>query len=240
MIYIYTGSLGSGKSYHAMVEGLNRANAIFRPNALVVANFPIFAANNKEKERWVYVEKLTVKQLIELSFKHGIYGRKDAPGLLIIDEAPLYFNARDWNVNDGRREWLRFFSLSRRFGFDVILIAQDLRMIDRQIRSMIEYEIKHVMANRYGWLKFLPLKTFFYIWFWTGGKFKGGLQIGFLLPWVAKKYDTMRQFTPSPELIALAKEHGYDILSSSYLTNAHEARRRVRVPSARHGRHAKK
>jgi zona occludens toxin len=206
---IFTGTLGSGKSYHALCLGLEKVRA--KRENIVVANFPIVAKNDKEKKRWFYQENLTVDFLIKKSFSEGIYG-KEGRGLVIIDEAPLMFNSRDsFMQSKERREWIKFFSLSRRFGYDIILISQDLRMIDRQIRTMAEYEVKHVCANRYGWLSWIPIKTFFYVWFWSGGKFKGGLQVGFLLPWVARRYDTMKQFSPSPELIELAYKHGYNI-----------------------------
>jgi len=208
MIYVYTGTLGSGKSYHAMCEGLRKVNSI--PHRICVANFPIKAKNNRERERWVYRENLIVDDLIKISFEQRIYG-KEGHGLLIIDEAPLYFNSRTWDQDKDRKEWLKFFSLSRRFGYDIIMISQDLRMIDRQIRTMAEYEIKHIKFNSYSWLRWLPVTVFGYVWFWSGGKFKGALQVGVLLPWVANRYDTMKQFTPDVELVQLAAKYGYDI-----------------------------
>lgn len=209
MIYVYTGTLGSGKSYHALREGLQLVNTLIR-RRVVVANFPINARTRREKENWIYEEELCVRRLIEISFENRIYG-KEGEALLIIDEAPLLFNSRSWNMDADRQEWLKFFSLSRRFGYDIILISQDLRMIDRQIRAMAEYEIRHIKFNSYSWLRWLPITTFGYVWFWSGGKFKGALQLDFLLPWVAKKYNTMKQFSPDKELIELASEFGYDI-----------------------------
>lgn len=209
MIYVYTGTLGSGKSYHAMREGIALVNTLIE-RRIVVANFPINAKNRREKENWFYREELKVDEIIRLSFENKIYGREGA-ALLIIDEAPLYFNARSWMKDQDRKEWLKFFSLSRRFGYDIIMISQDLRMIDRQIRAMAEYEIRHIKFNAYSWLKWIPLTLFGYVWFWSGGRFKGALQLDVLLPWVAKKYNTMKQFTPEPELIELAAKYGYKI-----------------------------
>lgn len=208
LIHIYTGTLGSGKSYHALRVGLQKINVI--PNRIVVANFPINAKTKRERERWIYRELLDVDELIKLSFEHKIYGLEGS-GLVIIDEAPLYFNSRSWNRDKDRKDWLKFFSLSRRFGFDIVMISQDIRMIDRQIRAMAEYEVKHVKFNQYGWFKWMPITLFGYIWYWSGGKFKGGLEIDILYPWIANKYNTMKQFNPSKDLVKLAEKHGYNI-----------------------------
>lgn len=69
--------------------------------------------------------------------------------LLVIDECQLMFNAREWDAK-GRKEWLSFFTQHRKYGYDVILIAQFDRMIDRQIRSLIEYEQIHRKVSNFG------------------------------------------------------------------------------------------
>lgn len=66
-----------------------------------------------------------------------------------IDECQLIFNAREWNIT-GRKEWLSFFTQHRKYGYDIYLIAQFDRMIDRQIRSLIEYEVIHRKASNFG------------------------------------------------------------------------------------------
>ncbi len=209
MIEIYTGTVGSGKSYHALARGLSKIRCI--GNRYVIANFPIKAKTKKEKTRWLYFdnEDITVMKLIELSFQLGAYGH-EGHTLIILDEAGLMFNSRDWQVNaNDRKEWIKFFSQSRKFGFDVVLIAQDVRMIDRQIRAMAEYEIKHIKANQYKLFKLLPITVFFYVAFWSGGRFKGNLEMDFLKPWVARKYDTMKMFSMPDEVLELARKYGH-------------------------------
>lgn len=207
VIEVYTGTVGSGKSYHALSKGLSRIRSI--PDRYVIANFPIKAKSRKEKKRWLYNEEITVSLLIQKSFELGAYG-KEGHSLLIIDEAGIEFNSRDWQINgQARKEWIKFFSQSRKFGYDVILVAQDMRMIDRQIRSLAEFEVKHVKANNYWLLKILPITAFFYVSFWSGGRFRGTMDLGILLPWVARKYDTMKMFNMSEEVIDMAREYGY-------------------------------
>ena len=68
---------------------------------------------------------------------------------MVIDECQLMFNARDWNAK-GRADWLEFFTLHRHLGYRIILIAQFDRMIDRQVRSLIEYEYIHRKVSNFG------------------------------------------------------------------------------------------
>lgn len=228
MIFVYTGTLGSGKSYHALCRGLEFVNSI--PHRIVVANFPINAKSKREKNRWFYLENIDVDKIIRISFENKIYG-KEGNGILIIDEAPLYFNSRSWDKDKDRKEWLKFFSLSRRFGYDIIMISQDMRMIDRQIRAMAEFEIRHIKFNAYGWLSWLPMTLFGYVWYWSGGKFKGALQVGVLNKKVAKKYNTMKQFNPSEDLVELASKYGYKIEDKE----KEEEEKEDKKPAARRG-----
>ena len=46
--------------------------------------------------------------------------------------------------------WLEFFSQHRKYGYKVLFIAQFDRMIDRQIRSLIEYEYIHRKLGNFG------------------------------------------------------------------------------------------
>ena len=69
--------------------------------------------------------------------------------LLVIDEAQLLFNAREWNKGN-RASWISFFTQHRKLGYRVIMIAQFDRMLDRQIRSVIEYEHIHRKVKNVG------------------------------------------------------------------------------------------
>lgn len=192
MIALFTGSVGSGKSYHALLEGLKKVNAI--PTRYVVANFPIKAGNKKEEERWHYWEEITPERLIAFSVERGFVG-KEGHCLLILDEAGVLFNSRDWLVKAAdRAKWVKFFSQSRKFGYDVILVAQDDRMIDRQIRSLAEYEVRHFDVRRYWFLAWVPIKLHVAVWRWYHTKIKGTLDPFIIRRKVANKYDTMRIF----------------------------------------------
>lgn len=204
MIEIYVGPVGSGKSFHALDRAWSKVRAV--TNNLVVANFPIKFKPKEVKrgldKRWIYLDDddLTPDNLIKLSFERGFYGR-EGYALLVIDEAGLYFNARDWQVSgDVRKSWIKFFAQSRKFGYDVVLIAQDVRMIDRQIRSIAEYTVKHVKLRNYKWFALIPWQIFACVSYWSGGSFRGTIQFLPFKPWVAKRYDTMRMFRISDDL----------------------------------------
>lgn len=70
---------------------------------------------------------------------------------LYIDECQIIFNARSWNDRN-RADWVKFFTQHRKLGYDIYLIAQFDSMIDKQIRSLIEYEVKHRKLNNVGWV----------------------------------------------------------------------------------------
>ena len=147
MIYLYSGTPGSGKSLHCAMTITNWS----RLGCPVICNFPCNLEKYK-RAKFTYVdnEDLTPDLLVEISNKY-FNGRsvKESSLLLVIDECQLLFNAREWQKK-GRENWLKFFTQHRKYGYDIILIAQFDRMIDRQIRSLIEYEYIHRKMGNFG------------------------------------------------------------------------------------------
>lgn len=70
--------------------------------------------------------------------------------LLVIDECQELFNTRAWNRAD-RLEWAAFFREHRKLGFDVYLISQDDKVIDKQIRNVLQFEYEHRALKYYKW-----------------------------------------------------------------------------------------
>lgn len=149
MIYLYSGTPGSGKSLHT-------ASVIYwslKRGLPVIANFGFNLSKIKHR-KGEFIERdnetLTPAFLINYA-RDYFHGKpiKEGTILLVIDECQLLFNAREWNIT-GRAEWLSFFTQHRKFGYDIILVAQFDRMIDRQIRSLIEYEQVHRKVSNYG------------------------------------------------------------------------------------------
>jgi hypothetical protein len=197
MITLYTGSVGSGKSFHGVEIGWEWLGK--KKN--VIANFPmIFRDTKREKaksDRWTFCDEITVEWLIAKSIENGWYG-KESQCCVIVDEAGIIFNSRDWQSKGNERmKWIKFLSQSRKFGYDFIFICQSDRMIDKQIRGLVEYEVKHLKANNSFFLSFLSIfkfTLFLYVYRWYQTRLKSNLRFSRFKPRLAKRYDTFRTF----------------------------------------------
>lgn len=205
-IELFTGFVGSGKSYAAVKIGTQIADATLGKK-YVIANFPVtpkktfmsFLRKKKEVEsRWIYKknEELTVDYLIKQSLDKG-WNKKEGSCLIIFDEASIPFNSRNWNSSD-RMDWIKFLTQSRKFGYDFIFITQDGRMLDKQIRSLCEYEVQHKKMNNmmyFKWLSIFRITLFAGVQFWNGVKYgKGSLRLYIYRKNVADRYDTLNLF----------------------------------------------
>jgi len=170
MIYLYSGTPGSGKSLNSVRDIVNK----LKSGGNVIANFPIKidlikAKKGKQLGKFIYKENkdLTVKFLTEFALKNHVKG-KEAQTLIVIDEAQALFNSRDFR-DKSRKEYNHFFSLHRHLGYNVILITQSDRLLDKQIRCLLEYEIKHRKINNFKLIgKMLPITTFACVTYWYG------------------------------------------------------------------------
>lgn len=154
MIELYSGTPGSGKSLHVarvMHDWMTRwkspviANFAFKAKACKSRGYGSFLEINNSQLDPYFLEYFSER------YKE-IRGWKSIPEehiLLVIDEAQLLFNAREWNKQN-RAAWISFFTQHRKLGYRVILIAQFDRMLDRQIRSVIEYEHIHRKVKNIG------------------------------------------------------------------------------------------
>lgn len=169
LIYLYTGSPGSGKSYHVAKDIYNRLKR--GRYKRVIANFKIDLNKiPKCKGEFYYLDNsdLSVEYLIEFARENHIEGIENQT-LLVIDEAQVKYNSREWQTKGNERmKWIEFFSQHRKLGYNIILITQFDRMIDRQIRSLVEYEIKHRKVNNFKLGKILPVTLFACITYWYG------------------------------------------------------------------------
>lgn len=163
MMYLYTGTPGSGKSLHCAKQ--IRDNLVWGAK-LVVGNIGIDISKIKPlRGTYLYVDndELTPDRLVEISHDYFVGSHpKESCIKLYIDEAQLLFNAREW-ANVSRKGWVSFFTQHRKLGYDIYLITQFDRMIDRQLRSLVEYELIHRKVSNFGWRGKL-------ISFWSFGK----------------------------------------------------------------------
>ena len=149
-VFLYSGTPGSGKSLHM-------AKSIYwgvRTGRSVIANFDINRDMFKSTSSFhmvenhdltpSYLERFAVDYFKTQKFKEGAIS-------LYIDEAQVIFSNREWNAQ-GRKDWIRFFTQHRKLGYNVYIVAQNHEMIDKQIRSLVEYEVMHRKLNNVGWV----------------------------------------------------------------------------------------
>lgn len=209
MITLYSGTPGSGKSYHAVELALR----MLKRGKFVIANFPMKFTKKEQKigKRFYYWpnEQITVYNLVVFAIEKGmIHKKQESQALVVIDEAGGRFNCREYAAKD-RKEWLDFFSQHRKIGFDFVLVAQNDRMLDRQIRAQIETEKKHRKCNNFGPFAILPFPFFVCVEYWYTAKLRVGAEFFIFRKKIAEHYDSMRIFSGfklNPELLKLIED----------------------------------
>lgn len=180
MITLYSGTPGSGKSYHAvkdMVFKIRRS----RKNT-VISNVAFdFSGVKGAKGQFFYVpnERLTVDYLLDFAREHHDFSGsvRDVEGqtLVVIDECQTFFNPREFSKKD-RLPWINFFTMHRHLGYNFILISQFDRLLDRQIRNNLEYEVKHRKVNNFKLGCLIPVPLFICVECWYGIREKSGVE----------------------------------------------------------------
>lgn len=194
MIWLYSGTPGSGKSYHSVYDIFTKIRK--KDKNKVIANFTL-EVPFQFKNNFIYMDNsdITIEFLQSYARKNHFVG-VEGQTLVVIDEAQILYNSRDWGSNSNRRmEWIKFFSQHRKFGYNFILIAQFDRMIDRQIRSLIEYEVAHMKMNNFFW--FLPFTFFLCVERWYGQRMKTGHVIIPYRKKIASMYNSYATFDES-------------------------------------------
>lgn len=208
-ILLYSGTPGSYKSYHAVKECISW----LRLGKNLITNFPLnYKKVLKRPIKGVYEcvnnLDLTVDYLIDFAVQHHKPSVR-AQTLVVIDEASIKFNSRDFNMKD-RMGWINFFANHRHFNFDVILITQQDRMLDRQIRGLIETEYKHRALKNYKFFGFLLnlifRGCFMCVEVWYPCKLRNGSVFSVFNRKIASCYDTMGLFVDSKNKMAAARE----------------------------------
>lgn len=61
---------------------------------------------------------------------------EDENGLLVLDELATFLNSRDWQ-GQGRQALINWLLHSRKFGWDLLFIAQHVGLVDKQVRDAL-------------------------------------------------------------------------------------------------------
>jgi hypothetical protein len=196
-ITVYTGTPGSGKSFHAAKDIVRR----LKRGGGLICNFPINEGYVKKKKTHVEYwdnSEFSVERFVKYALDNHKIG-KEGQTLVVIDECQILFNCRDFGRKD-RNAWVNLFAQHRKLGFNFILITQSDRFLDKQIRALIEEEVRHRKLNNYGiggLLLGLTFKTWFIaISYWYGGnKLLTGKEVFAYKKKYEKIYDSYRMFS---------------------------------------------
>lgn len=206
MIYFYSGTPGSGKSLHVARDIYFRLNRNKKyPN--VIANFMVSEKMIKNKKaKFIYKDnsELTVEFLLNYAMENHKIGVENQT-LVVVDECSVIWNAREWMKDKDRMEWLKFFVQHRKLGYNFILIAQTDRQIDRQIRSLFEYEVKHRRVNNFKIGQLIPVPVFAAITYWYGVNERLGVEFFTYRKKWGKFYDSYGTFEMDAGLMEMAK-----------------------------------
>lgn len=208
MITLYSGNTGSGKTLHAM-----RDVVIWDKRDLpILLNFEINLQYVKNKDRVFIVDNNELTPQFLEQFARDYWSCdggpvKESQILLVIDECQLIFNTRSWAKNF-KAGWGGFFSQHRKMGYQIILITQNDEFLDKQIRTLIEYEYKHRKVSNGGpfgvFLSVLFGSRFLYKKEWYAVRSMGkGAALGWkFLPIYGrcyKLYDTFKTWDAIPQ-----------------------------------------
>jgi zona occludens toxin (predicted ATPase) len=197
MVKFFSGTPGSGKSFHTAREISEKLKRRRNVISTVDINIDVISRNGRKRiGDFVYVPitEINTKYLYQYAMKNHRKA-KEGQTLLVIDECQIIFNTRDFQgkeQNKKRVDWILFFSRHRHLGYDVILISQQDRMIDRQIRGMFEYEYKHRKVNNFLW--FLPITFFVCVQYWYGCRIRIGSEFIRYKRKIAKIYDSYTMY----------------------------------------------
>lgn len=206
---MYSGTIGSGKSYHALEDILEKLNKGYH----VIANFPLeFTAGQIKKglaDRYMYVPdqflmgKSGISLLLKISKEMGwLDDEKEGLCTVVIDEATNYFPKEDAS-HPIQKLWRKFFTQSRKLGYDFILIVQDDTSLNKTINKCIEYDVKHRKANNIFPFKILniikrkgfPLITIFvHVTYWKQQRQRLGSGSTIYVHALGKMYQSKRLF----------------------------------------------
>ncbi|WP_321531746.1 zonular occludens toxin domain-containing protein [uncultured Desulfuromonas sp.] len=152
MIIIHEGVPGSGKTYDAIrkiIDALRAGRNVYTnidgvdlPDCREYISGFLDVSRDLLQTRLVH---LTDDQ-VRCFWEHVPEG-----SLIVVDEAQLYFNSRDFQKDENRKfgDWA---STHRHHGYDLILVTQRAARIDTSVRSLAEFRYRYRKLNVFGGL----------------------------------------------------------------------------------------
>lgn len=200
MIWQYTGTIGSGKSYHALEDIIS----YLQKGKYVIANFPLKFGQGQIRrgiqKRFMYIPDEILNSSDGVGILYSISQREDfyekfgeGACLVVIDEAGNFFPPED-HGHPVQKLWRKFFTQSRKLGYDFILVSQIDKQVNKVIRGCVEYEIKHRKANSIFPFNLLPFSIFIYVTYWKQQREKLKTDSSIFVKRFAAMYSTQMLF----------------------------------------------
>lgn len=141
-VYIVTGKLGAGKTL-AMV---GRMQEYICAGKQVVTNVDLnvreLCANRPSKLPIRLPDRPTYEDLDRLGACHTTC-REELNGAIVLDECGTWLNSREWS-GQGRAKLIDWLLHSRKRGWDVFFVIQNVTLMDKQIRDAMAEYVVHV------------------------------------------------------------------------------------------------
>jgi hypothetical protein len=204
MIALVTGPLGTGKSYYAVrkiARALNDGKYV-ATNVDLAEDWSERVARSSLWRRLVpgrvarraheLRRRVLVTEELDELVRVRLEGKGEGRGIMVLDEAHNWLNARLWSQGD-RLALVRFFSQSRKLGWDIYLIAQDADMLDKQVRVLFEehVQLRNLRRARIAGVRVFPFNLFLATRVWAhGDKVILGRDL-YRLDWSRHLYNTM-------------------------------------------------
>jgi hypothetical protein len=145
--YVITGTRGAGKSLVAVA----RIRDYIERGRPVATNLDIDLAKLVKKPPTAQFIRMpdrpTAEDFEGLPVIHDT-GVEDQNGVIVLDECAVWLNAREWTGGDRPRiiDWLLH---SRKRGWDLIFIVQDVGLLDKQARTtLFDYRVSCKRLDR--------------------------------------------------------------------------------------------
>jgi hypothetical protein len=147
---LLTGKRGQGKTLYA----IERIRRYMQAGRMVATNLDLNIDKIVSPMNTVRPFRLpdhpTEQDLFNLPLGNPNPKEEKMNGLLVLDEASTFLNSRSWDTDrKGRLRLIGWLAQSRKWGWDLILIAQHANMIDSQIRESL-FEHFGVCVNLQG------------------------------------------------------------------------------------------
>ena len=159
MDFLVTGPKGNGKSLVAvgiMKEYLLKGKPI--ATNLNVDLCKLMEGTKFKETRAYRIPDHPERCDLDLIGRGNLTPNEDLNGALVIDELGTSMNSRNFQKK-GRDEIIDYIIHSRKLGWDLYLIAQDISLIDKQIRECLEHVVYCRRVDRMGYPFFVKALT---------------------------------------------------------------------------------